>query len=404
MTANRKTKLFYGYIMVAAALFIMTLAWGALFCIGVFFKPMLEELELTRAATSIAQSISILLTGFVGIFLGRLNDRLGPRLIVTAGGLFLGAGYLLMSLTETSWQLYLFRGVLVGIGMSGTYVPLLSTIAKWFYHRRGLMMGIIISGVGLGTTVMPPLANWLISNYGWRDSYIILGAAILISVILAAQFLKRDPADAGQFPYGGVEAKQEKVAGLSPQRVLQTTQLWLLCFIFLFFDFCADAVLVHIVPHITDFTISAASAASILAVLGVVSIPGRIVMGNAGDRVGSKLTMLICFAVMLTSFVWLLFAREEWAFYLFAIAFGFPYGGLAALMSLVVAELFGLSAIGLILGIVTCGATIGAAAGPALAGFIFDATGSYQLVYIICTALSAVCVVLTLLLKPVTGK
>jgi len=402
---GRKNRVFYGYIIAGIALFIMTLAWGSLFSIGVFFKPMLEELEFSRAATSIAQSVSILLTGLFGIFMGRLNDRFGPRLIVTVGGLFLGAGYLLMSLTEASWQLYLFRGVLVGIGVSGTYVPLLATIAKWFYHRRGLIMGVIISGIGLGTTIMSPIANWLITNYGWRESSGILGAALLILVVLAAQFLRRDPADVGLLPYGGREVEQEKTeVELSPQKALRTAQLWLLCLIFLLFDFSVDAVLVHIVPHATDLAISAASAANVLAIIGIVSIPGRIIMGNVGDRIGSKPTMIICFAFMLASFGWLLFAREEWAFYLFAVVFGFPYGGLAALMSLVVAELFGLADIGLILGVVTCGTTIGAAVGPALAGFIFDVTGSYQLAYTICTIFSGACLVLTLLLKPTANR
>ena len=209
MVENVKPKFFYGYIVVAVAVGIMMLAWGANRTFGVFLEPLINEFSWTRAGVSGAFTLCMLITGLLGIVAGRLNDRFGPRLVMTACGFFVGLGYLLMSQISTIWQLYLFYGVIIAMGTSGGYVPLVSTVARWFVKRRGLVTGIVISGIGLGTMVVPPIAAQLISSYGWRTSYIIVGIAALVLIILAAQFLKRDPSQVGQLPYGGV--KQESL-------------------------------------------------------------------------------------------------------------------------------------------------------------------------------------------------
>ena len=408
MTKNRAPKLFYGYIIALAAFFIMVVTWGAFYCFGVFFKPVLIEFGWTRAATSGAYSLSFVLSGFLGIFAGRLSDRLGPRIVVTGCGLFLGSGYLLMSQISTIWQLYLFYGVIVGIGLSGAYVSAVSAVSRWFVKRRGLMTGIVIAGIGAGTMVMPPLANWLISSYGWRASYTIIGIIVLVLIILAAQFLKRDPSQIGLSPYGEGEAEQGSLnleaRGFSLQRAIHTRQFWMLYAMFLCFGVSVQAIMVHIVIHATELEISAASAANILAIIGGVSIAGRIIMGSAGDRIGNKLVITVCFILMSVALLWLLVTKELWMFYLFAVVFGFAYGGWAALISLMVAELFGLSSLGVILGAVTFGLTIGEAIGPTLAGRIFDITSSYQTAFLICVGLSIIAIILALFLKPITRK
>lgn len=403
MPKNRTPRFFYGYAIVLAAFFIMAVTWGAFYSFGVFFKPVLTEFGWTRAATSGAYSLCFLLCGFLSIVVGRLNDRFGPQIILTGCGLFLGSGFLLVSQISAIWQLYLFYGIIVGIGMSGT-VPLLSTVARWFAKRRGLMTGIAVSGIGFGTIIMPPVANWLISSYGWRISYIVIGSIALVLVMSAAQLLRRDPSQVGQLPYGEGEAEQESLnleaGGFSLQGAIHTRQFWMLGAMFVCLGISLEAIIVHIVPHATDLAISAASAANILAIIGGVSVAGRIIMGSAGDRIGNKLAITIGFIIMLVALLWLLAAKELWMFYLFAVIFGFGYGGWAALLSPIVAELFGLSSLGVILGAVTFGLAIGEAVGPALAGRIFDITSSYQPAFLVCAALSIVAIILALFLRP----
>lgn len=194
---NPRTKLFYGYIIVAAALLIVIMAFGSRFSFGVFFKPMLRDFGWSRTLTSGAVALSMLFQGAGSMYMGRLNDKLGPRFVMTLCCIFLGLGLLLMSLVRDVWQLYLFYGVIVGAGMGGAFVAPLSTVARWFVKRRGIMTGIVIAGVGIGTLIVPPLANWLISLYDWRLSYIIVGSCILVIGVLAAQVLRRDPSKKG---------------------------------------------------------------------------------------------------------------------------------------------------------------------------------------------------------------
>jgi len=320
----------------------------------------------------------------------------------------MGLGYLLMSQLSAVWQLYLFYGVIIGTGMGGTRVPLLSTAARWFVKRRSMMTGIILTGIGIGRLVGPPVANWLISTYDWRVAYIVLGGVTLLVVISAAQFLKRDPARMGQMPYGeNEEVKQEpgtETLGFTLREAACTRQFWLVFTMLFCVGFCLFTITVHIVSNATDLGISAASAASILAVIGGASIAGNVILGGAADRIGNRQVYIIGFILMSAALFWLVLAREMWMFYLFAVVLGFARGGMATSDSPLVAGLFGLNSHGLILGVTSLGFTMGAALGPFLAGSIFDASGSYQTAFLLSAAISIVGIVITALLTPITGE
>ena len=336
-------RFFYGYIVVVAAFFIMVLMWGIFFTFGVFFKPLLTEFGWTRAVTSGAFSLSWIIQGLLAIVMGRVNDRLGPRIVITVCGSILGLGYLLMSQISTLWQLYLFYAVLIAIGMSGTFVPLASTVARWFVKRRGMMTGIVVAGTGIGGLIAPPVANWLISIYDWRVSYIILGSIALVVVVLVAQLLRRDPTQVGQMPYG--ENKEETglkggTEAFSLKEAASTRQFWLIFSMFLCLGFCMNTILVHIAPHATDLGFSAANAANILATVGGVGVIGRVVLGSAADRIGNRQVFIIGFVLMAAALFWLVPATEAWTLYLFAAVFGFASGGCVMSESPLVAGAF----------------------------------------------------------------
>ncbi len=139
MIENRNPRFFYGYGMVLATFGIMVMAGGIWVSFGVFFEPMLTEFGWTRATLSGAGSLRMFIAALLGIAGGRLTDEFGPRPVVTVCGLFLGLGFFLMSRISTIWQLYLVFGVITGVGMSGLFVPLISTVARWFVKRRGMM-------------------------------------------------------------------------------------------------------------------------------------------------------------------------------------------------------------------------------------------------------------------------
>ena len=404
MPDTRNPKFFYGYVIVAVAFVMLMVLGGTYYSFGVFFSPLLVEFGWTRAMTSGAFSLCIMLEGLLGIIMGRTTDRWSPRIVLTLCGFLLGLGYLLMSQISALWHFYLLYGVIIGIGLGGLWVPPVSILARWFTKRRNMMTGIAIAGSGVGGLIAPLLANWLISTYAWRLSYVILGSIVLVLIILAAQFLKRDPAQIGQLPYGEnvreVHGLQMENSGLSLREAVYTKQLWLVSGMFFCFGFSVFSIMVHIVPHVIELGISATSAANILAVLGGVSIAGKTIMGAATDRIGTRTGIIIGFILVFTTLTWLIVARELWMLYLFAAFFAFGYASMVALMSPIIAELFGLSSVGVLLGIVNFAATIGCATGPILAGWLFDISGNYQLAFLLCAAVSIIGLILTLFLKP----
>jgi MFS family permease len=366
---------------------------------------MLNELDWTRATISGAASINYIMEGILGVVMGGLNDRVGPRVVLTICGACFGIGILMMSQIGTIWHLYLFYGVMAGIGVSGIMVPLSSTIARWFFARRNLMTGIVMTGSGTGGLVGPLFANCLVSRYDWRTSYIILGGLVLLFIVTAAQFLKRAPAQKDQPPYGlAQEAKRDHARsheGLVLKEAAITNQFWLIFFLFFCFGLVYITILVHIVAHATDLGISAAMGAGILAVTTGASAIGNVVMGGVGDRIGDRKVFVVGFIAVIVCLLWLLWAKDVWALLLFGLLYGFACGGCVSSQPPIIARFFGLRSHGLLLGIAGFGHTAGGGLGSFLAGYYYDLCGSYQLTFLFCAAMGCMGFILTMLLKPV---
>ena len=379
----------HGYLLVALAFVIMSVMWGAFYAFGVFFKPMLGEFGWTRAATAGAFSICSVIQGLVSIVMGRLNDRYGPRVVMTVSGFLLGLGYCLMYSTQSLWHLYAYYGFIVGIGMGGSFVPLVSSVAKWFVERRGTMTGIVAAAVGVGAFVGPPVASRLISRYGWRVSYLLLGGASFLVIVLCAQFLKQKPDPLSHTTTKEErEGKRQDSPSLSLREAYRTVQFWVFFLMIVCLGFCVFALMVHIVPHALEIGMNPISAANILATIGVFSIGGKILFGKLGDTTGSTVIFIIAFALLSASLFWLIPAGSPWALYLFAAVFGFAYGGGVTSESPLVAELFGLKNHGIILGNIAFSFTLGGAIGPFVAGYMFDRTNSYSLAFLVCAIIS----------------
>ncbi|MFC1902142.1 MFS transporter [Chloroflexota bacterium] len=398
-----KPRFFYGYVVVVAASSIRMVMVGPRSAFGVFFKPLIAEFGWSRALISGAFSVHSVMQGLSGTVMGGLNDRFGPRVVMTFCGFLVGLTCLLMSQISASWQLYLFY-LVMGIGMGGSFPPTMSTVARWFAKRRSVMTGFVLAGGGIGGMIAPPVANWLISTYGWRNAYIIMGALVLVLAILIAQFLRRDPAKMGQVPYGENEGQEQRldsgIEGFSFKEATLTRQFWMVFVMIFCFGFSYVVNAVHIVPHATDLGISAASAANVLATISGTFLLGGIVMGSVADRIGNRQTLIICFILMTAALFWLLAAREAWMLYLFAAVLGFGGGGAGMLESTLPAELFGMRSHGLILGVISVGFTIGAAVGPFITGYIFDVSGSYQPAFLINAVVGVVGLILAATLRP----
>ncbi len=403
MQRKPRSPFFYGYVIVIAGFFVMLAYSASRSVFGIFFNPMVDEFRWSAALLSGAFSLSIVMDGTLGMVTGRLTDRFGPRVVLVGCGLLAGAGYLLMALVTNLWQLYLVYGIMIGTGMAGIFVPVITDLSRWFTARRNTMNGIALAGTGVGTLVVAPVAYWLISTYSWQKAYIVIGIAFMLLVLVPAQFMRRLPSqrDSAREPEP-VSQQRRKPAPDSRNytlgEALRTKEMWLVFCMFFFFGYAAMSVSVHIVPHMINVNIAAGIAATIYAVIGGVNIAGRLLFGWFGDRLGSRQTYLLGLAVIAGSAIWLLFIHEVWMFYLFAVVWGFSAGGMGSVQTSIVAELFGTKSIGLLFGVCGLGVMIGGSVGPVLSGYLFDVYGNYQVAFIICASFAAAGAMLNLIL------
>jgi MFS family permease len=392
----------YAYLITAICFSIQALGVGTYISFGVFFNPLMEEFGWSRAAIAGASSTAFFSMGIFGVIIGRLNDSFGPRRLMSLSALLLGLGCVLMGHLTSLGELYLYYGIIFGMGLSAIDVIALTTIARWFSHRRGFMTGIVKVGTGAGQFAIPLAASALILIYGWRWTIGFIGAVVAAILLVLAQFLRRDP---GAFsPTRQPAAASPEGGSLPLPRVFRTLQFWTICFANLFLVACLMVVLLHIVPHARDIGIPPIQAAGVLSTIGAVSMLGRFVSGIIIDHRGSKSVMGICFLLLLSDLVWLQVADRLWMLYLFGAAYGLTHGGFFTAISPLVAEWFGIRHHGTLFGIVVCFGTTGGAAGPLLAGRLFDLSGSYQSTFLILTALAVIAGGLMLSLRPVKGR
>lgn len=398
----------YADLITAICFSIQALGVGTYVAFGVFFNPLMEEFGWSRAAIAGASSMAFFNMGIFGMIIGRLNDSFGPRRLMSAAALLLGLGCVLMGRLETLWELYLYYGLIFGMGLSAIDVIALTTIARWFSHRRGFMTGIVKVGTGAGQFAIPLAASGLILLYGWRWTIAAIGAFVAVILVLMAQFLRRDPGALGSQSHPGTGSGNFTASATGPglplSRVFGTVQFWTICLVNLFLVSCLMVILLHIVPHARDSGTAPIQAAGVLSTIGGVSMLGRFVSGLVIDRRGSKTVMSVCFILLVGDLVWLQFADRLWMLYLFGMVYGLAHGGFFTAISPLVAEWFGIHFHGTLFGIVACFGTTGGAVGPLLAGHLFDLSGSYQPAFLILTALTLVAWGLLLSLRPLKGR
>jgi MFS family permease len=386
---KEKPRLYYGYVVVTAASIMMVMIWGTFNAFGVFFEPFIKEFGWTRAVTSGASALNTMIFGILCIFSAGLSERLGPRWIMTICGIILGLGYFLMAQLTSAVELYLYFGVFVAIGMT-PYIPLLSLVPQWFTTNRGRMNAIVLSGMGLGTMIVPAIASALISVWGWRSAYLVLSITTVMVMVAVSQFLRGGP----NLPLNGKERRpsigftDQRNEGSTLREAVCTKQFVLVCLLYFSFLFCVVSIMVHLVIHAIGLGIPATRAAFTLSLIGGACIVGMNVMGNIADRFSNKVGLGFSYSLMGWSLVWLIPSHSEWSFYIFSIAFGFAYGGMQVLFSPLVAELFGTRSHGVILAAGALVGSVGAAVGPIVAGYIFDSLGSYTIAFILCAMLA----------------
>jgi MFS family permease len=352
---------------------------GLLFAYSIFFKIFEDEFGWSRTTLSAAASLAFLVMGLVASYLGHLSDRFGPRPVLAATGLAHGIGFALISQVSEPWHLFVIFGLFIGLGMSTHDVVTLSTVARWFDKRRGIMTGVVKTGTAAGQMAMPLAAAFLIPAIGWRNATLTLGLVATISLVIAAFMMKKPP-----------EAEAKAPNTDSGLRAVMTSRVfWTLCAIQFLFLPSLTTVPLHMPVHGMDLGMSTAGAATLLSTIAGASVAGRLAIGAFFDRIGGKRGFILCFLALITGLLALLAIDAPWLLFAAALVYGFGHGGLFTIIAPTITEFFGTRAVGAIFGAVVFFGTIGGAIGPILAGRIFDTTGSYAPAFITLAAMAA---------------
>jgi MFS transporter, OFA family, oxalate/formate antiporter len=375
----------YAWVVLVVCFLITTLTYGGSYSFGLFFKPLRAEFGWSSAQTSGIFSLFMFCYCLFGIFAGLAVDSVGPRITSVVGGLCLGSGFLLSGMVHELWQIYLSYGLLAGAGMSCVYGPVLTTASRWFPRKQGLALGIVSSGIGLGTFIGPSIFGHLISLYGWRFSYLAGGGAIGCIMVLLGLFLSKDPLHAVQ---GFERKKQPATKGEENPRsdvdewglrqVVCTKPFWLFSAVYIMVGFGLQMMLAHLVPYMQEaHRLSPGSAAAVFGVIGIASAVGRLFMGATSDYLGTRRSLALSVAIESVAVLLILLSGRQWMLYLSGILFGFGYGGHAPQFPALIREIFGMKRMGRNLGFQQIFYGAGALIGPFLAGWMFDRTGSY---------------------------
>ena len=371
--------LFYGWVIVGVGIVVTCIGMGAMMSLSIFLQPISEAMGWSRTGISTAGLLNFLAMGLGGFGWGALSDRFGTRAVVLTGGVLLGLGLVTASQAATLGQFQLFFGVLVGLAAGSFYAPLTSSTTKWFTQNRSLAVALVSAGLGLGATVMGPLARAITTSYDWRVAMLVLGNIAWL-VIIPAALLVRDPAAAAA---GTTSAADAGSGGrvFTAAQAFRTPQFAAIAVTH--FACCAahSGPIFHMVTNAMDHGITAMAAATVFSVAGVGSLTGKIVCGLVADRIGAKRMLLTGLALQAFAISLYTVIGELASFYALALLFGFSYGGVMPLYAIVVREYFGARIMGTAFGAVGFVATLGMALGPVAGGWLYDSFGSYFWLY-----------------------
>ena len=388
-----KNPFYFGWIIVGISFITLALTYGIWYSFAVFFVVLLKEFGWSRSLTAGAFSIFVIFHNLIGPFVGGMVDHFGPRRVILSGALFLGVGLILCSFIQTWWQFYIFFGVITAIGVGFTgWVAHTTIIQNWFKVKRGLAIGIISSGIGVGILICVPFFQLLITQVGWRMTYFIMGVFIPLAIgSMAVAFLGRSPQSPIPQPLDQ-EIPQEMVKdpfvvhrewasqSWTVRRAITTKPFWLLCLLNLISNFMTQSIFTHHVAFFVDHGFKYLLVSYIIGMIGLVSIGGKILWGVLSDQIGRELTYTIGLSCFICGMIILItYSRLPLPTlpYLYAFFFSLGYAVTAALPALITADFFEGKAYGSIFGTLTILNGVGSALGAWFAGFLYDQMGSY---------------------------
>lgn len=371
---------FYGWFVVAAAFAITFVGFGSAYTFSTFVGPLQREFMASRGSVSLVFSLAGFLYFGLGVVSGPLADRWSSRRLAVIGMALMATGLALASRARSLPEVYAAYGLGVGLGVGCSYVPAMGAVQRWFTRRRGLASGLAVSGIGVGTLVMPAVASLLIADLGWREAYLVVASIAVVVGVGMALAIENDPRDRGLGPDGDAFAAGDASGprvGASVSEAIRSRRFVGLYAACLICSFGLFVPFVHLVPYALDHHIARPLALLLLGGIGVGSTAGRFVLGGLADRMGRRLGLIFMFAGMAFAFTIWAFATQLWGLAVFALVFGVFYGGFVALLPALVMDYFGGRNVSGIIGTLYTSVAFGTLIGPSAAGFAFDVSHSY---------------------------
>jgi len=382
-----RNPMFYGWwVVVTAALSLLIGPTPIMaFSFGIFLQPLIHEFHSNRGAVSLAFTLHAVMVAVGLPFAGRLIDRFGPRRVillstVTVALILISADFC----SEKIWQLYLFYSA-VGIASAGVApVSYCHLVSQWFDRRRGVALGFMMSGLGVGAMIVPLASHYLIARFGWRITFVFSGAAILlISLPIQSMALKANPEQIGLSPDGEdnvlQRASSETSSGLSFHEAWHTTTFWIMLCAFVLVTGSISGCFAHLAALLTNGGLPTRTAALATSVFGGGLLVGRVGSGYLLDKFFAPRVAGVIFGCVAVGMGLLFIAGVPWAAFTGAFAIGLGLGAEVDIMAYLISRYFGFRSFGTIYGFVFAAFGLSTGSAAYLMGAAFDATGSYAL-------------------------
>ncbi|HZZ92024.1 MAG TPA: MFS transporter [Usitatibacter sp.] len=361
----------------------------------VFLLPLSDEFGWKRGAVSSVYSIYLIVTGVSAPLTGMVLDRWGPRVVYPLGLALLGTGCLVAGHLHALWQFQAVIGFFNGVGVSMLgMVPASMLISRWFRDRMSTAMGIAYAGFGTGTLLIVPLAQYLIETHGWRETYRLIGFAVLALLPLVMLVPWRRIAEqGGRIGRGG--ATPDVPRGSPVRDAMRKREYWQLIQVFSFTALAMYAMLSQIVAYLVQMGLTPLEAATAFGLQGLLAVFGMTASGWSCDRFGYRATATASFASTLAGIALLVlmsFFPSRWLVVPFVLLFGISQGARGPIVASIAARVFRGPAFATIYGTIFTGMSIGAALGSWISGALYDATGGYRASFVfsmICIAIAA---------------
>lgn len=416
MPANKNPhRIFYGWWVVGACFFISLYVGGVIhFGFTAVFEPIADEFGWSYAQISLAASLRGLETGLLAPLLGFMVDRWGARRLLLVGMSVGGFGLILLSRVNS---LGMFYGafLLIAVGTSACSATVfLTAVANWFRRKVSIATGITASGLALGG-ILVPMVSALIDTFGWREAMVYLGFGMWIICLPLALFIRHKPEQYGWLPDGDMGSKLLGSEGMASafgpdidipaRQALRTRAFWYIALAFMYQMLVTNAVIVHVMPYLSNIGISRSAASMVASAVPVASIGGRLGFGWFGDRLNKRHMAAACFVCTglgLASFAGAA-AGMTWLLVPFLILFGTGWGGAVTMRVGLLRDTFGRKRFGTIHGFTLGIVMVGNLTGPPIAGWAFDNWGTYQGIWFAFACLSIVSIVLAVTIPRVAS-